>query len=78
MTEVLMVSQSADFYPGLRDGENVNDYDGSHVEWTFSLPRSAKIGTGVYRIEFVRTLAEEEKLGSPVLGTKPRRKTGGA
>lgn len=70
---ILAVSQSADFYPGLREGESIDDYDGSHIEWTFSLPRSETVGPGIYEIRFVRSLAEEEKLGSPVLGAKPHR-----
>lgn len=70
MTGIIAISQSADFYPGLKDGEEIDDYSGKTIEWTFSLPRNAKIGPGIYRIEFVRTLAEEKAMGSPVLAIK--------
>ena len=71
--EILAVSASACFYPGLRAGEKPQDYDGTTFEWTFELPQNAVVGAGVYRLSFVRTLAEEEALGNPVLGNGKRR-----
>jgi hypothetical protein len=64
-TELLAVSSSACFYP---ERENPDEFDGSTITWTFELPRSTEVGAGIYSLRFVRTLSEEERLGSPVLG----------
>ena len=72
---ILAISASADFYPGLRDGEEIDDYDGETIEWTFSLPSGHRVGSGVYRLEFIRTLKDEESLGNPVLGGFTRRRS---
>jgi hypothetical protein len=63
-TEILAVSSSACFYP---EAENPDEFDGSTITWTFELPRTVAVGAGVYTLRFVRTLAEEEALGNPVL-----------
>lgn len=69
-TEIFAVSSSACFYP---EHDNPEEFDGSTITWTFELPRSSRdIGSGVYRVQFVRTLAEEEALGNPVLASVDR------
>ena len=70
---ILAIALTADFYPGIREGESIETYDGNSIEWTFSLPRKSEVAAGVYEIRFVRTLAEEEALGHPVLGGEPTR-----
>jgi hypothetical protein len=65
--DCLALSATAHFYPEMDEPEN---YDGSTITWTFELPKTAEIGAGVYRIIFVRTLAEEQALGNPV--TRPK------
>ena len=55
------MSVSADFYPGLREDQSIDDYEGNTIEWTFALPRNAEVGPGIYEIKFVRTLAEDEE-----------------
>lgn len=64
---VLAIAASADFYPGMGDGD-CDTYAGNTIEWTFSLPRDATVGAGVYEIRFVRTMEQEEALGFPILG----------
>lgn len=64
---ILAMSVSADFYPGLGEGD-CDTYDGNSIEWTFALPRTATVGAGIYEVRFIRTLAEEEALGFPLLG----------
>jgi hypothetical protein len=61
----LAVSSSACFYP---ERDNPDEFDGTTITWTFELPKSSRdVGSGVYRLQFLRTLAEEEALGNPVL-----------
>ena len=69
MTEILAKSVSADFYPHMNMAdENREMFKGDTITWTFELPKAQAVGAGIYRIEFVRSLAEEEALGNPVLG----------
>ena len=62
------MSLTADFYPGIKEGESIENYDGNSIEWTFAMPRNTSFGAGVYEIRFVRNLNEEEAPGYPVLG----------
>lgn len=62
--DALGISYSADFYPEMDDPKN---FDGDTITWTFKLPKTQAVGPGVYRLLFVRTLADEEALGDPVL-----------
>ena len=73
---ILAISASADFYPGLRDGEAIEDYDGDTIEWTFSLPSGKRVGPGVYSLELIIKHKVEEGLGNPVLGELTHRRSG--
>ena len=64
--EILAMSSRADFYPGLGEDQDIEDYEGDRILWTFALPRDQEVGAGIYRIQFVRTLADEKALGNPL------------
>lgn len=65
--DCLAVSFTADFAPERNADAEETGADGSFITWTFKCPKSQAINAGIYRLLFVRTLAEEEALGNPVL-----------
>lgn len=54
----LAVSTSANFYPEM---DEPDAFDGETITWTFTLPRTAEVGAGLFRIEFERILTPEER-----------------
>lgn len=66
---VLATLVSANFYPHRDENDpNREFYNGNTCLWVFELPRTEALASGIWRLTFERTLAEEEALGNPIYG----------
>lgn len=67
--EVLATLVSANFYPHLDEHDpNREFYNGNTCLWTFEMPKDEYLHSGIWRLTFERTLADEATLGNPVYG----------